>query len=246
MDIFPAIDLKQNGDGCCRCVRLLQGRADAETAFSDDPPAVARRWTDYGAQWLHIVDLDGAFRGQPANSDTVAAIARVTDVRLQVGGGVRNDGSAELLLDKIGVQRVVVGTRALEDIAWFTALCRRYPGRVAGGVDARNGRVVIEGWTRESDVSAVDAARALADCGAAVIIFTDVLSDGTLSGPNVRATEELATRLGIGVIASGGVSTLDDVRRLAALPLAGIIIGRALYTGAVDLRAAIAAAALTA
>lgn len=239
MDIFPAIDLKQDAGGRCRCVRLLQGRADAETAFSDDPPAMARRWRGCGARWLHVVDLDGAFRGQPVNSETVAAIARAADALLQVGGGVRDDQAAELLLDGIGVRRVVVGTRALEDMAWFAALCRRYPGRVAGGVDARNGLVAVEGWTRESNVSAVDAARALADCGAAVIIFTDIATDGALSGPNVRATEELASRLDVGVIASGGVATLDDVRRLAALPLEGIIIGRALYTGAVDLRDAL-------
>ncbi len=239
MDIFPAIDLRQDAGGRCRCVRLLQGRADAETVFSDDPTAVARRWSDCGARWLHVVDLDGAFRGQPVNSDTVAAIARTTGALLQVGGGVRDDRSAELLLGEIGVRRIVVGTRALQDMAWFAALCRRYPGRVAGGVDARNGRVAVEGWTRESEVSAIDAARALADCGAAVIIFTDISTDGSLSGPNVEATEELVSRLNVGVIASGGVATLDDVRRLAAFPLEGIIIGRALYTGAIDLRAAI-------
>ena len=242
MHIFPAIDLKQDPDGRCRCVRLEQGRADAETEFSDDPPAVAGRWQDCGARWLHVVDLDGAFQGRPVNTNTIAAIVNAVGMQVEVGGGIRDDAAAALLLDDVGVRRVVVGTRALRDPDWVTALCRKYPGRIVGGIDAREGRVAVEGWTRDSGVDAVEAARGLAACGVAAIVFTDIATDGMLTGPNVPATEHLLDSVSVPVIASGGVSTLDDVRRLASLPLEGVIIGKALYTGAVDLREAISLA----
>ena len=239
MHILPAVDLKQDQAGRCRCVRLLQGRADAETEFSDDPPAVARRWSDCGAGWLHVVDLDAAFAGHPVNSDTIRAIREAVGVNIQVGGGIRDDAAAELLLDEVGVTRVVVGTRALEDAAWFAALCSRYPGRIVGAIDARDGRVAVDGWTRDSGIDAIEAARHLAGRGAAAIVFTDIASDGMLAGPNVPATERLLECVDVNVIASGGVSSLADVRRLAALPLEGVIIGKALYTGAVDLSEAV-------
>jgi len=242
MLIFPAIDLKQDANGVCRCVRLEQGRADAETEFSDDPPAVARRWRECGAEWLHVVDLDGAFAGRPVNTDTIAAIRDAVASNVQVGGGVRDDAAVRILLDDLGVTRVVIGTRALRDLGWLASICERYPGRIVGGIDARGGRVAVEGWTRDSGVDAVEAAQKLADRGVAAIVFTDIAVDGMLTGPNVRATADLARQIDVPVIASGGVSTLDDVRRLAELPFEGAIIGRALYSGAIDLADAIRAA----
>jgi len=242
MHIFPAIDLKQDQDGRCRCVRLEQGRAEAEQQFSDDPPGVARRWKSGGARWLHVVDLDGAFAGYPANADAIAAIANVVGIDIQVGGGIRDAQAAELYLEDIAVTRVVVGTRALRDPQWLTALCKTYPGQIVAGIDARGGRVAVEGWVRDSGVDAVEAARQVADCGVAAIVFTDIASDGTLAGPNIAATERLLQAVTVPVIASGGVATLDDVRRLAGLPLEGVIIGKALYTGAVNLSEAISLA----
>jgi len=239
MHIFPAIDLKQDESGRCRCVRLLQGKADAETEFSDDPAGVALRWQRAGARWLHVVDLDGAFSGRPVNFETVAAIANAGDVNVQVGGGIRDDDAVELLLGEIGVRRVVVGTRALGDLDWLAAICKRHPGRVVGGIDARDGRVAVEGWTRDSGVDALDAAQKLAGCGVAAIVFTDIALDCMMTGPNVEATRRLAESVDVPVIASGGVSTLDDVRRLSELPLEGAIIGKALYTGAIDLEDAV-------
>ena len=235
MYIFPAIDLKQDKTGRCRCVRLEQGRADAEVEFSDDPAAVARRWKQCGAEWLHVVDLDGAFAGRPVNTETIETIASAVNARVQVGGGVRDDAAAETLLERTGVTRIVVGTRALVDAEWLRGLCERYPGRVVGGLDARDGRVAVEGWTRDSGVDAIDAARRLADCGVAAIVFTDIATDGMMTGPNVSATRRLVESVGVPVIASGGISTLDDVRVLAELPVEGIIIGKALYVGAVNL-----------
>jgi phosphoribosylformimino-5-aminoimidazole carboxamide ribotide isomerase len=240
MDILPAIDLRRDARGRCRCVRLLQGRADAETEFSDDPAGVARRWQRAGARWLHVVDLDGAFQGRPVNAETIGAIIGAAELNVEVGGGVRDDAAAALLLDDVGVPRVVVGTRALIDPDWFAAVCKRYPGRIIGGVDARGGRVAVEAWTRDSGIDAVDAARRLADAGAAAVVFTDIATDGMLAGPNMGATERILDAVDVPVIASGGVASLDDVRRLAALPLAGIIIGKALYTGTVDLAEALA------
>jgi phosphoribosylformimino-5-aminoimidazole carboxamide ribotide isomerase len=242
MHIFPAIDLKQNNAGQCRCVRLLQGRADAETVFDDDPAAFARRWQDAGAKWLHVVDLDGAFRGRPTNTEAIRAVADAVSMTIEVGGGIRDDVAAATLLEDVGVERVIIGTRALDDLDGFTALCRRWPGRIVGGIDARDGRVALAGWTRDSGVDALVAARRLAQAGAAAIIFTDIATDGMLTGPNVDATRRVAEAVDVPVVASGGVSSLEDVRRLAELPLQGAIIGKALYTGAIDLREAIAAA----
>ena len=243
MQIFPAIDLKQDAAGRCRVVRLRQGRADAETAFSDDPPAVAKRWADAGANWLHVVDLDGAFAGKPVNTQTLREIRNSVVVKIQVGGGIRDDAAAQELLDDVGIERVVIGTRALADAEWFRRLCARYPGRILAGIDARNGRVAVDGWTRDSGVNALEAAKTLADCGAAAIIFTDIATDGMMRGPNIQSTKELAESVGVPVIASGGVATIDDVRALAQLHLEGVIIGRALYDNSIDLREAIAISA---
>jgi phosphoribosylformimino-5-aminoimidazole carboxamide ribotide isomerase len=239
VEIFPAIDLKQDSAGRCRCVRLRQGRADAETEFSDDPVAVARRWQACGAEWLHVVDLDGAFQGRPVNTATIASIREAVTMHVQVGGGVRGDDAARQLLFEVGADRIVVGTRALVDPEWVSGLCRRFPLWIVGGIDARDGRVAVKGWTEDSGTDTVDAARKLANCGVAALVFTDIATDGMMRGPNVAATKRLAESVDVPVIASGGVSTMEDVRALAGLPIEGIIIGRALYDGTIDLAEAV-------
>ncbi|HVS34009.1 MAG TPA: 1-(5-phosphoribosyl)-5-[(5-phosphoribosylamino)methylideneamino]imidazole-4-carboxamide isomerase [Gemmataceae bacterium] len=236
MLILPAIDLRGG-----QCVRLRQGDYAQETVFGADPPAMARRWVEQGAPWLHLVDLDGAREGRPINAAAVRAIVRAAGVPCQLGGGLRSDEHVEEALGW-GVTRVVIGTRALRDPEWCQRLCRRFAGRVAVGIDARDGRVAVEGWLQDSDRSALDLARQCAGWGAAAIICTDISRDGMMAGPNVEATAELASAISVPVIASGGVTTLDDVARLAKRRLAGCIIGRALYEGRIDLAAAIAAA----
>ncbi len=234
MIVIPAVDIKAG-----RCVRLYQGREDRETVYGDDPAAMALKWQREGAEYLHVVDLDGAFSGHPVNFWTIEAIAKAVDMDVQVGGGIRDDDAVDLLLESIGVRRVVVGTRALADLDWVASICKRHPGRIVGGIDARDGRVAVEGWTRDSGVDALQAAQKLAECGVAAIVFTDIATDGMLEGPNVEATRRLAETVGVPVVASGGVSTLDDVRRLSTLPLEGAIIGKALYTGDIDLAEAV-------
>jgi len=235
--IFPAIDLRGG-----HCVRLRQGDYAQETVFGADPAACARRWVEQGAAFLHLVDLDGAREGRPINAASVRAIVTAAGVPCQLGGGLRTeDHLAEAF--GWGVSRVILGTRALQGPDWCAAMCRRFPGRIALGIDARDGRVASEGWLRDSDTLAVDLARRAADWGVAAIIYTDIQRDGMLQGPNVTATAELAGAVpAVPVIASGGVSSLQDVARLAQAGLAGCIIGRALYEGGIDLGAAIALA----
>ena len=236
MLILPAIDLRGG-----QCVRLRQGDYAQETVFGDDPAAMARRWVDCGATYLHLVDLDGARDGQPVNGDSVRRIVKASGVPCQIGGGLRNEEHiAEAL--SWGVERVILGTRALLDPAWCEGVCRRFPGRVCLGIDARQGRVAIQGWQKDSEQSALELARHCANWPLAAIIYTDIGKDGMLEGPNVEATAELAAAVSVPVIASGGVTTLDDVSRLARRRLAGCIIGRALYEGRLDLAAAIALA----
>jgi phosphoribosylformimino-5-aminoimidazole carboxamide ribotide isomerase len=236
--ILPAIDLRGG-----QCVRLRQGDYARETVFDDDPAAVARRWVSQGAAYLHLVDLDGARQGHPVNGDSVRAIVHAAGVPCQLGGGLRDEGHITEALGW-GVARAVLGTRALQDPAWCEAVCRRFPGRVALGLDARDGRVATEGWLHTSDRPALDLAKHCAAWPLAAIIYTDISRDGMLEGPNVEATAELAAAVAVPVIASGGVTTLDDVAQLAQVGLAGCIIGRALYEGRIDLAAAIAAARL--
>jgi phosphoribosylformimino-5-aminoimidazole carboxamide ribotide isomerase len=234
MLILPAIDLRGG-----RCVRLRQGDYGQETVFGDDPAAVARRWVGQGASYLHLVDLDGARQGEPVNGDAVRRIVEAAGVPCQLGGGLRSEAHLAAALSW-GVRRVILGTRALQDPAWCEAMCRRFPGRVALGIDARRGRVATEGWAHESDRSALDLARQCAAWPPAAIVYTDIHRDGMLEGPNVEATVELARAVGaVPVIASGGVTTLDDVARLARHRLAGCVVGRALYEGRLDLAAAI-------
>jgi phosphoribosylformimino-5-aminoimidazole carboxamide ribotide isomerase len=234
--ILPAIDLRGG-----QCVRLRQGDYAQETVFGADPAAEARRWVEQGAAWLHLVDLDGAREGRPVNGPSVRAIVRAAGVPCQLGGGLRSEDHIEEALGW-GVTRVVIGTRALRDPEWGAMVCRRFAGRVAVGIDARQGRVAVEGWLETSDRPALDLARQCSAWGPAAIVYTDVSRDGMLEGPNVEATAELAAAVPTPVIASGGVTTLDDVARLAGRGLAGCIIGRALYEGRLDLKAAIALA----
>jgi phosphoribosylformimino-5-aminoimidazole carboxamide ribotide isomerase len=238
--IYPAIDLRGG-----QCVRLRQGDYAQETVFGADPAAMARRWVEQGAAHLHLVDLDGAREGRPVNGASVRAIVAAAGVPCQLGGGLRTEADVEEVLGW-GVARVVLGTRALREPAWCEKMSRRFPGKIALGLDARNGRVAVAGWREDSDVSALDVARRVADWPLAAIVYTDISRDGMLEGPNVEATAEVAAAAAVPVIASGGVTTLDDVARLARRGLAGAIVGRALYEGRLDLAAAIARARLEA
>jgi len=235
-EIVPAVDLKAG-----RCVRLLQGRADAETVFSDDPVAVARRWQESRARRLHVVDLDGAFAGRPAQTEIVRAMIAAVRIPVQVGGGLRELVHVEAVLEA-GARWAIVGTRAALDLAFLGQVCERFGEQVIVGIDASDGRVAVDGWTRVLDLDAIALARDAAAAGAAGIIYTDIARDGTQNGPNLWSTEAVAKAAGIDVFASGGVGSLDDIRQLATVPeLAGVIVGRALYSGAVDLGAALAA-----
>ena len=237
MLIVPAVDLKAG-----RCVRLLQGRADAETIFSDDPVATARRWESEGAARLHVVDLDGAFGGGPAQTAIVRDITRSISIPVEVGGGLRSAEHVEAVLDA-GARWAIVGTRAALDPVFLGEVCRRFADRIIVGVDASDGRVAVDGWTRVLDLEAVALARDAAAAGACTIIYTDIARDGTQSGPNVWSTEAVARAAGIPVFASGGVGSLDDIRQLAGIPgVEGVVVGRALYTGALTLRDALAEA----
>lgn len=236
MIVIPAIDL-QGG----RCVRLLEGRADRATVFGDDPVLMARRWAAAGAPRLHVVDLDGAFQGAPCHAAVIAAIAAAVPVPVEVGGGLRDLDAVEAAL-ATGARWAVLGTRAALEPAFLEAACGRWPGRILVGVDARDGRVAVRGWTEVLPLAALDLARRAARAGASAVVYTDVRRDGTGQGPNLEATAALAAGAGVPVIASGGVAGVDDLVQLAAIPgVAGAVVGRALYTGAVDLRAALAA-----
>ncbi len=239
MLILPAIDLKGG-----KCVRLMRGDLDDETVYGDDPVAMGRRWVEEGATFLHVVDLDGAVRGEPVNGAAIAGICASLSVPVQVGGGNRTVERAGSLLG-MGVDRVIFGTAALTEPGVVADACRRFAGRVAVGIDARDGRVAVEGWTQTSEVLAIDLARRMQDAGAARIIYTDINRDGTQQGVNVEATAKLAEALEIPVIASGGVGSIEHVESLLPHQSSGIeavIIGRALYTGAVDLAQAISIA----
>jgi phosphoribosylformimino-5-aminoimidazole carboxamide ribotide isomerase len=234
--ILPAIDLRGG-----QCVRLRQGDYAQETVFGADPAAMARRWVEQGARYLHLVDLDGAKEGRPVNGASVRAIVAAAGVPCQLGGGLRSDDHVAEALGW-GVDRVILGSRALKDPAWAEALCHRYAGRVVIGIDARNGHVATEGWLDVSSIPALDLARRCAGWDPAAIVFTDIARDGMLAGPNTAALAEMASMVSVPVIASGGVSTLADIRQLSELNLAGCIVGRALYEGTMDLAAALAAA----
>lgn len=236
MILYPAIDLK---DG--NCVRLLHGEMDKATVFGDDPAAQAAKFEAAGCDWLHLVDLNGAFAGQPVNAAAVEAILKRVKVPAQLGGGIRDMATIEMWLAK-GLARVILGTVAVENPDLVRDAARAFPGQVAVGIDARNGRVATKGWAEETDVIVTDLAKSFEDAGVAAIIYTDILRDGAMQGPNIAATEALARAVTIPVIASGGVSTLADLTALRDTGvIAGAISGRALYDGAIDLGEAIAA-----
>ena len=237
MMIIPAVDIK---DG--RCVRLLQGEMDKETVFSDNPAAMAQRWQTMGAELIHLVDLNGAVDKKPRNLSTIEAILAGVRVPVQLGGGIRDMATIETYINK-GVARIVLGTEAIRNPDLVIQAARAFPECIVVGIDARNGYVAIEGWTETTGTTAVDLARRFEDIGIAAINFTDIHRDGMQSGPNIEATRQLAEAVSIPVVASGGVSTINDIKNL--LPLAsvgvqGVITGKALYSGSLDLKAAIA------
>ncbi len=237
MILYPAIDLK---DG--QCVRLLRGEMAEATVFSDDPAGQARRFAEAGFEWIHVVDLNGAFAGRPVNGEAVEAIRGAVSIPIQLGGGIRDRATIDHWLSR-GVDRVILGTVALRDPELVKSACRDHPGRVAVGIDARNGRVAVEGWAETSDIEALDLAKRFEDAGAAAIIYTDISRDGAMQGPNVAATAALARKITTPVIASGGVSCHDDLAALKAeedAGIAGVICGRALYDGRIEADTALA------
>jgi len=228
MIVIPAIDLRGG-----RCVRLVQGRFDDETVFDEDPVAVARRWQEAGAQLIHVVDLDGARKGVPQHFHVIEQICRAVSVPIELGGGLRDRGVIEQALG-FGVNRVVVGSVAAldEDLAW--RLIRRFDTQLVIGIDARDGKVAVRGWEQVTERSATDLANSLADLGARRIIYTDIARDGMLTGVNLDAMREMVAAVCIPVIASGGVSSREDLQALAGIGVEGAIVGKALYTGALS------------
>jgi phosphoribosylformimino-5-aminoimidazole carboxamide ribotide isomerase len=237
MLIIPAIDLR-NG----KCVRLIQGKADAETIFSDDPVATALKWEGKGAKFLHVVDLDGAFTGSPKNLDVIEKIVDAVSIPIEMGGGIRDASVVEGVF-KAGVHRAILGTSALKNPDFAREMCDLYGDRIAVGIDAKDGKVAIKGWTELGEKPAVDFAIEMKDAGVKIIIYTDIKRDGMLTGPNIEATKNLAMAVkGVNVIASGGMSSLDDIKNLKDIEsygVVGVIIGKALYTGDIELEEAI-------
>lgn len=237
MIIIPAVDIK---DG--RCVRLLQGRKDAETIYSDDPVQMAKKWESQGAELIHVIDLDGAFQQHPQNSDAIKKTVEQLDIPVQVGGGIRNEKTIRQYIE-IGVERVIIGTEAIKNPKLVKKACKAFPEQIVVAIDARRGMVAVEGWTQTTPMKAIDLAKRFEDCGVAAINFTDIDRDGMQTGPNIEETRRIAEAISIPVIASGGVSTIDDIKNLLplnAMGISGIIIGKALYSGSLDLKEAIA------
>ena len=239
MIIYPAIDIRGG-----RCVRLTEGRFDAETVFADDPAEMALKWAGLGAEFLHLVDLDGALAGEGKYVPVIQRILKSVSIPVQLGGGIRNLETIEKLLE-LGVTRLILGSAAVKNPELVAEACKKYPGHIAVGIDAKNGEVAIEGWGQGSGVAATELAKKMASFGVETIIYTDISRDGMLSGVNVETTAALARACGVPIIASGGVASLDDIRRVKAVEgdgVQGCIIGKAIYTGAVDLKEALALA----
>ena len=236
MIIIPAVDIK-NG----KCVRLLQGRMDDETIYSDDPAAMALKWAQIGAQLIHVIDLDGAFAKSPQNIGAVRKILKSVAVPIQLGGGIRNEETVHMYFE-LGVSRIIIGTEAIKKPEFVKRVCQKYPGQIIVGIDARQGRVAIDGWTHTTGIEVIELAKEFEGCGVAAINFTDIQRDGMQTGPNLDATLRLAEAVTIPVIASGGVSSIEDMKNLLPLEkagVAGVIVGRALYSGQLDLKAAL-------
>lgn len=235
MQIWPAIDLRGG-----KCVRLQQGDYNRETIFGDDPTEMAQRWVGDGARFLHLVDLDAARDGQLANRQAVASIVKRVGIPCELGGGIRDESTIRVWLEA-GISRLVVGTKALKDPDWFREMCELFPGKLALGLDARDGYVATDGWLETSQVRATDLARQFADVPLVSIVYTDIARDGMLAGPNFDGVAEMKDAVSAPVIASGGVTTADDIRRLARIGVAGCIVGRSLYDGKLTITEAIAA-----
>lgn len=237
MIILPAIDLKEG-----RCVRLEQGLMDKDTVYNDDPAAQALQWQEQGGEFLHIVDLDGAFAGVPKNKAEIASIVKAIDIPSELGGGIRDLATIEAYLE-LGISRVILGTIAKENPALVAEACKKFPGRIVVGIDAKDGLVAVRGWADVTEKLAREMAKEMEGFGVAAIIYTDIARDGMMQGPNIEATRKLAEAISIPVIASGGLSSLDDIRRLMAIEssgVSGVITGKAIYSGAIDLREAVA------
>ncbi|GLI38427.1 1-(5-phosphoribosyl)-5-[(5-phosphoribosylamino)methylideneamino]imidazole-4-carboxamide isomerase [Geobacter hydrogenophilus] len=236
MIVIPAIDLKEG-----KCVRLEQGLMEKDTVFCDSPADQAREWERQGAELLHIVDLDGAFAGEPKNRASIEAIVKAIAIPTQLGGGIRDIATIEAYLS-LGIGRVILGTAAQRNPALVEEACRLFPGRIVVGIDAKNGMVAVQGWAEVTGVTAVDLAKRFEGYGVAAIIYTDIARDGMMQGPNIEATRALAEAISIPVIASGGVSSLKDIENLMAIEasgIAGAITGKAVYTGAINLAEAV-------
>ncbi|MBW2475520.1 MAG: 1-(5-phosphoribosyl)-5-[(5-phosphoribosylamino)methylideneamino]imidazole-4-carboxamide isomerase [Deltaproteobacteria bacterium] len=237
MIILPAIDLKEG-----KCVRLEQGLMDRDTVYNENPGAQARIWQEQGGELLHIVDLDGAFAGVPKNREAIKAIIDAIDIPSELGGGIRDMQTIEAYLE-LGIDRVILGTVAKENPALVKEACKKYPARIVVGIDARDGLVAVRGWADVTEKQATEMAKEMEGFGVVAIIYTDITRDGMMKGPNIEATRALAESINIPVIASGGLSTLDDIRRLMAIEssgVTGVITGKAIYSGAIDLREAVA------
>ena len=235
MIIIPAVDIK-NG----KCVRLSQGRMDAEIIFSDNPSSMAKKWEDEGAEMIHVIDLDGAVEKKPRNTDSIKKIFKDVNVPVQLGGGIRNKKTIAMYLD-LGIKRVILGTEAIRNPKLVRDACKLIPGQIVVGIDSRRGLVAIEGWTKTTRITSVDLAKQFEDCGVAAINFTDIYRDGMQTGPNIEETRRLAESVSIPVIASGGVSTIDDIKNLMPLVkygVTGVITGKALYSGTLSLKEA--------
>lgn len=236
MIVIPAIDLKEGN-----CVRLEQGKMNRDTVFSDNPAEQALTWQQAGAELLHLVDLDGAFAGTPRNRAAIEAIIKTIDIPAQLGGGIRDIATIEAYLS-LGLSRVIIGTAAQRNPELVVEACKKFPGRIVVGIDAKNGMVAVQGWAEVTDATAVELARKFEDCGVTAIIYTDISRDGMMGGPNFDATKALAEAVSIPIIASGGVSSLRDIENLMAIEQSGVvgaITGKAIYTGAISLAEAI-------
>ncbi len=234
MLVIPAIDLK---DG--QCVRLQQGKKDAVTVYSRDPVATAKKWESYGARVLHIVDLDGAFTGEQKNLESILRIRKSVKLIMQAGGGIRDIVTVDRLVSA-GINRVILGTSAIEDSSLVVEACNKFPGKVLVGIDAKQGKVAVKGWEEVSSIGAKELAKRVETVGVAGIIYTDISRDGMLTGPNIPALEEMVNAVDIAVIASGGVATIEDIRSLFKIKkLWGVITGKAIYSGSLDLKEAI-------
>ncbi|MHC4258107.1 MAG: 1-(5-phosphoribosyl)-5-[(5-phosphoribosylamino)methylideneamino]imidazole-4-carboxamide isomerase [Planctomycetota bacterium] len=235
MDILPAIDLI---DG--QCVRLIQGQYDRKITYKDDPLAQAQEFYDAGAQWLHVVDLDGAKQGMPVNAEVVAKIAKEVPMKVELGGGIRDEAAIVTMLEA-GVTRLILGSSAIKQFDWFGQMARKYPDRLVLGLDARGVNLATEGWLDQGSQSILDFAKQAVDLPLAAIIYTDISKDGMLDGPNVERTKQLAEAVNLPVVAAGGVTTVEDIKTLKAAGIAGAIIGRALYEGSITLTEALEA-----